>query len=377
MSQEAVVLSTIGNGNVEGNNAEDRLGPIMLNGVYNPVAHHYNEERRVGRDLNIPKIVEELGQETCNFIIVERLVGEKYSFTYHPNPDGVLGENLEWISCKAISKGNAGRFYNQVANGRIEWHYMILRGDILRLITNTFGVDIVNNLHVNDLKLFSKNVAKFIMDYPHEENGTYGCYILMFLNIIRLTDERISPTTLRKVAVAIAVCLKNVLDYNDKDLPEMEIYRKVRDISVKPTIQKCSKNVEYKISKIDQNAKKASLQLDELDRLAEEEIESEKKQMNMKMQRMQELLNAKFNNTKLPALTAPVAPAAAAPVAAAAPAPAPITQRKRKIEEVDGEKDKDEDEKQLNKVQKVESPQDYASPNVTLGDDLLGLDDDQ
>jgi len=345
-NQEAVALSAHNNA-VEGNNAESPYGPIMLDGVYNEKAHHYSEERRVERDLTISSIVEELGDETCNFVRVEKqLGGTKTVLIYHPNPDGKIGDGLEWVSYPSISKGNGGRFYKQVSNGKIEWHYYTLRGDILTFMTNSFMDSMMDNQYSADLKAFAKKAAKFIMDYPHEDNGSYGCYILMFLNLIKVADSKLSNAELQRIGIAISLEMKRVLDFNDKNLADRQVYMKVRDTSVRPTIQQCSKNVHYKISQIDLSAKKASFQLEELDKLAEQEIETEKLE---KASKMQAILNSRFTQ---PALTAPNQ-----------------QNKKRKIEEVDQEKN--EDDEKLNKLPRIELPQNSAPPTVPSSNSLL------
>jgi len=231
---------------------------------------------------------------------------------------------------------------------------MTLRGDIMSFVTDTFAGSIVNNDHMNDMKTFAKKAAKFIMDYPHEENGTYGCYIIMFLNLIKIADDKISNANLIRIAHAISGEMKRVLEYdsNNSKLTDKEVYDKIKDISVRLTVQQCSKNVHYKLSLIDQSAKKASLQLGIIEKLAEEEAEADRKE---KASKMQAIFNAKFNN----------------PALGNATQMRTIESKKRKIEEVDV------DEKQNGngpeKVQRVYNPPASTFPSGPSSKDLLGI----
>jgi hypothetical protein len=306
-----------GDNNVETNDLNP-FGPIMKDGVYNEKAHHYHVERQVERDLTIPKIVDELGKKVCNFIEVESLLGgTQINLIYHPNP---TAHDLQWITLPALAKGNGGRYYKEISNKRVFWFYKVLSSDIISLISNTFEEDLINATYNSDLPTFAKKAAKFILSFPHKDFGTYGCYLIAFVNMIKLTGSNLSNVIIHRIAVAIAVQLKNKVDFDDRNLPDIEIYKKVRDISTKYTIQECSKSVHYKISLIDINAQKASLTLDELDRAAAEEEEKEKLAKQAKLDMLKAAVkNGMQNQPK------------ALPTSST---PSPVETRKRKIEEV-------------------------------------------
>jgi len=295
-----------GHNAVDNNNDENPFGPIMVNGVYNPKAHHYHVQKQFERDLTIPNIVDELGEDACKFVEVEtKLGGTQIHLTFHPNPTAEVGADLKWISLACLAKNNAGRFFKEISNKRLHWNHKVLSGDISSFISTTFEQDLVEGTYNSNLAEFAKKAAKFILDHPHESIGTYGCYLVNFLNLIHLADDQISNLSLQRIAVAIAVGLKRVADYNDRNLSEMDLYKKIRNIPTKPTIQDCSKSVHYKLSLIDLNAQKASNKLEELDKAAAADMEAERLAKQARMDAIKTAM-ANAKNSKLKALESPV-----------------------------------------------------------------------
>jgi hypothetical protein len=332
-------------------NEDNPFGPIWVDGNYNPKAHHYHVEKQFERDLNIQKIVDELGEEVCNFVEIEtKLGGTQLHMTFHPNPTAEIDGDLEWITLPSQVKGNAGRYYREISNKRIFWFYKVLSGDIFSLIQTTFEKDLVEALYTTDLATFSKKVAKFILDYPHKDFTTYGCYLLAFIRMIELAEPEMSHIMLQRIAVAISANLKRVADYKDQKSSEHDLYIKIRDISTKLTTQNCSKSVHYKISLIDINAQKASLSLAQLDKEADKEIELER---HIKQKRMDDMKNsfAQARNNKQKSIE---------------------VSKKRKVEEIEPEKSE-----VLEKKQRIEEVECSSLPSVQedVLDDIVKSDD--
>jgi len=324
-----------------GSNANDNpYGPIMdSDGNYNDKAHYYLEEKRVERDLTIKDAIESLGALTCNFVRCRmELGGTKTVLIYHPNPTGVIGDKLEWIEVPALLLKSGGKLYKKAANERIEWRQYILKGDILGFVTTSFGQAIVNGDHVNNLEEFVKKVAKFIFDYPHDETTTYGCYVMIIIKLIRFADRNINHSALHRIGVAMCVGLKRVLSYNDRNITEIEVYKKVRNVRTRLTAQDCSKKTHYQISQIDKQGQIAEVSFEELDRLAQEEAETERKE---KEEQMRRIMTSQFNMPEHDLISQ------ARPLKAIEP-------KKRQITEVYNDKEEDE-EKGPGKYQRTES----------------------
>jgi len=260
---------------------------IFKDGVYYEPAHIESERRRVERDLTLPKVVASLGTSVCNFVEIEERLGKtQLHITYHVSPDIEIPDDLKWESIPARSKGNGGRFYKQIANKRVSWYFKVLVGNIFPYIQSTFQEDIFNNLYVTDITAFAKKVSKFILDHPHKEFGSYSCYYIAFLNMIKYADQKVTNVYLQRIGIAIAGEMKRVASFDDKKLPPKQLYFCIREMKTTPTIQECSSNVHYKISQIDLNSQRANKGLEDIDAEAEREEEEAKLQKQANMNKM-------------------------------------------------------------------------------------------
>jgi len=296
--QQQIVAVDGGNGHTTNDTNEDGFGAIFVNGEYQPKAHFACEKRRVEQDLTIPQIVDELGEEVCDFVYIEtKMAGTQTYITYHPNPKAELTEGLEWTAKPALYIRNGGRFYKEASNKKIFWNYNVLKGDIFGLIEKIFNEDFMNGTYNTCREDFSKKVARFIQDHPHENARSYGVYMKYFKDMIQAMDENMTPVALELILMSIGKCLDRVVDFKDRELPERELYLKVIETTTQMTVQQCSKSVHYRISKIDVDSQKAKTDLIELSKNAERQREAERLEKQAKIEEMKARM-AKFSTQK-------------------------------------------------------------------------------
>jgi hypothetical protein len=304
-SQEIVVVDG-GNSHVANDTSEDGFGAIFVNGEYQPKAHFACEKRRFENDTKIPQMVDEYGQEVCDFVeVTSAKAGTVTILTYHPNPKAELTPELSWTDKPALYVKNAGRFYKEASNGRIVWHYKVLQGSIFELIERDFSEDFMaGNYKNNEREKFCKKVARFIQDYPHECARKYGVYLKNFKDMISAMDSSMDDISLESLMISICKCMTRVLDYNDRTLPEKEIYLKVIDASSMFTVQQCSKNVHYRLGLIDVESQSAKNDLLELSSRADKQRENERLEKQAKIDEMKARMSKFSKNKTLPAVPA-------------------------------------------------------------------------
>jgi len=335
------------NNNNEVDEHEEGFGPIFVDGKYQAHAHYALEKRRFERDLTIQTMVDEYGQETCDFVEVSSAkAGTVTVLTYHPNPKAVITPELCWVDKPALYVRNAGRFYKEASNGKIIWHYKVLQGSIFELIEKHFSEDFMEgNYKNNDREKFCKKVAQFIQDYPHESARKYGVYLKIFKDMIRAMDDNMDDVSMESLMITISKSMTRVLEFNDKQLPEREAYHKLIDTSAMLVVKQCSSNVHYRLGLIDIEAQSAKNDLLELSARADRQREAERVEKQAKIDEMKARM-AKFNKNKaLPsAQAAPVTPSIAA---------------KRKCEEIT---DANEEDAQSAKRQKTDNEKSVDQP---------------
>jgi len=278
--------------------------------------HFSNEKRRVERDLRIPDIADDLGSEVCNFVeVTKEKSGTAHVLTYHPNPEAILPPGAEWIAKPAVAIGNGGKFYKKASNETVRWCYKVIKGQIFDIIDKEFNDDVLaGNYNNAERQKFCRKVAGFIVNHPHDSAKKYGVYLRFFMEMIKVMDEKLDDIFLDDLLVQIANEMKRVVEYNSRDLPQRDIYNLVMNTTTSMTIQQCSKNVHYKLSRIDKDAESAK---NELLALANRAQQKRLDEALVKQKRMEEMKAKMMNRNKA----------------------LPEVGQKRKIEEITGAED--------------------------------------
>jgi len=223
-------------------------GPIIQNGSYNLAAHKYQQRKRIKKDFELSRRILETreGHQAYKFVKVYSLLGglERH-LIYHPNPEGPLGISLKWVN-KPAFQNMTGRLYQEVCQGRIQWHFKVLEGDINPWILSTFGDDVRHAVHRVFPNRFFDKVARFIREYPHKDYTTYGSYICKILEMIKALDSDATHEMIQAIGIAMGVRFARFL-HQPYNLAEVEIASKVMRHPIHMTVTECSNMVHSRL----------------------------------------------------------------------------------------------------------------------------------